>query len=58
MIKFQLDETSGVAFALKSGVPTDQVEDEEGRTQLLLHLPIEEEEGDRWCLGQITQGLI
>ncbi len=45
-----MDETSGVALALKTGVPTYQVEDEEGRTHLLIHLPIEEENEDRWCL--------
>ena len=46
-----MDETSGVALALKTaGVPTYQVEDEEGRTHLLIHLPIEEEEEERWCL--------
>jgi hypothetical protein len=49
VIKFWMDETSGVALALKGGVPTYQVEDEEGRTNLLIHLPIEEDE-DRWCL--------
>jgi hypothetical protein len=49
VIKFWLDETSGVALALKTGVPTYQVEDEEGRTHLLIHLPIEDDE-DRWCL--------
>jgi hypothetical protein len=49
VIKFWKDETSGVALALKTGVPTLQVEDEEGRTHLLIHLPIEED-GDRWCL--------
>jgi hypothetical protein len=27
-----------------------QVEDEEGRTHLLIQLPIEEENEDRWCL--------
>jgi hypothetical protein len=32
IIKFWMDETSGVALALKTGVPTCQVEDEEGRT--------------------------
>jgi hypothetical protein len=32
VIKFWMDETSGVALALKTGVPTYQVEDEEGRT--------------------------
>jgi hypothetical protein len=47
--KFWMDEISGVALALKGGVPTYQVEDEEGRTHLLIHLPIEED-GDRWCL--------
>ena len=49
-INFWMDETSGVALALKTGVPSYQVEDEEGRTHLLIHLPIEEEDEDRWCL--------
>jgi hypothetical protein len=48
--KFWMDETSGVSLALKTGVPTYQVEDEEGRSHLLIHLPIEEEDEDRWCL--------
>jgi hypothetical protein len=30
VIKFWIDETSGIALALKTGVPTYQVEDEEG----------------------------
>jgi hypothetical protein len=38
---------------LKTGVPTYQAEDEEGRTHLLLHLPIEEEGEDRWCLWRL-----
>jgi hypothetical protein len=38
VIKFSVDETSGVALALKGGVPTYQLEDEEGRTHLLIHL--------------------
>jgi hypothetical protein len=46
VIKFWMDETSGVALALKTGVSSYQVEDEEGRTHLLIHLPIEED-GDR-----------
>jgi hypothetical protein len=50
VIKFWMDETSGVAFALKTGVPTYQAEDEEGRTHLLIHLPIGEEDEKRWCL--------
>jgi hypothetical protein len=45
-----MDETSGVALELKTGVPTYQVEDEEGRTHLPIHLPIEEEDEDRWRL--------
>jgi hypothetical protein len=45
-----MDETSGVALALGDGVLTYQVEDEEGRTHLLIHLAIEEENEDRWCL--------
>jgi hypothetical protein len=35
---------------LKTGVPTYQVEDEEGRTHLLIHLTIEEEGENRWYL--------
>jgi hypothetical protein len=50
VIKFWMDETSGVALALKTGVPSYQVEDEEGRTHLLIHLPIEEQREHRWCL--------
>ena len=38
VIKFWVDETPGVALALKGGVPSYQVEDEEGRTHLLIHL--------------------
>jgi hypothetical protein len=50
IIKFWMDETSGIALALRGSVPTYQVEDEEGRIHLLLHLPIDEENEDRWCL--------
>jgi len=50
VIKFWMDETSGIVLALKTGVPTYQVEDEDGRTHLLIHLAIEEEDEDRWCL--------
>ena len=50
VIKFWTDKTSGVALELNTGVPTYQVEDEEGRTHLLIHLPIEEEHEHRWCL--------
>jgi hypothetical protein len=50
VIKFWMDATSGVALELKTGVPTYQVEDEEGRTHLLIHLPIAEKGADRWCL--------
>ena len=34
-IKFWLDETSGIALALRTGRPLHQVEDEEGRVHLL-----------------------
>ena len=37
IIKFWMDETSGVPLALQTGVPTD----------LLIHLPIEEEDNNR-----------
>jgi len=51
VLKFWMDETSGVALTLKAGVPTYQVEDEEGRTHLLIHLPVEEDgKNNRWCL--------
>jgi hypothetical protein len=50
-----MDETSGIALALKTGVPSYQVEDEEGRIHLLLHLPIEEESENRWCLWRPDQ---
>jgi len=59
VIKFLMDKTSGVALELKTGVPTYQVEDEEGRTYLLIHLQIEEEENtDGVSGGRITQALI
>jgi len=38
VIKFSMHETSGVALALRTGVPSYQVEDEEGRTHLLIHV--------------------
>jgi hypothetical protein len=38
VIKFWMDETSGVTLAPENGVPTYQVEDE-GRIHLLIHLP-------------------
>jgi hypothetical protein len=55
VIKFWMDETSGVALALGTGVPSYQVEDEEGRTHLLIHLPIEEEDENRWFLWRPDQ---
>jgi hypothetical protein len=50
VIKFWMDETLGVALALKTGVPSCKVEDEEGRIHLLIRLPIEEGDENRWCL--------
>jgi hypothetical protein len=50
VIKFWMDETSGVVLELKTGVPTYQVEDEEGRTHLLIQLPIGEDNENRWVL--------
>jgi hypothetical protein len=54
-----MDKTSGVALELKTGVPNYQVEDEEGRTNLLIHLPIQEEvKTDGVSGGPITPALI
>ena len=55
VIKFWMDETSGIALALRTGVPSYQVEDEERRIHLLINLPIEEENQDRWCLWRPDQ---
>ena len=55
VIKFWMDETSGIALVLRTGAPSYQVEDEEGRIHFLLHLPIEEENEDRWCLWRPDQ---
>jgi hypothetical protein len=45
-----IDETMGTSLSVGPGVPCYQVEDEEGRTHLLLHLPIDGENEGRWCL--------
>jgi hypothetical protein len=50
VIKSWIDQTLGASLAMGAGVPSYEVEDEEGRTHLLIHLPIEEEDEDRWCL--------
>jgi hypothetical protein len=47
---FWIDETLGASLALQTGAPSYQVENEEGRTHLLINLPIDEENEDRWCL--------
>jgi hypothetical protein len=39
----------------RPAVPSYQVEDEEGRTHLLIHLPLEEQNEDRWCLWRPDQ---
>jgi hypothetical protein len=49
VFNFWMDEATGVALDLKTGVPSYQADDEEGRTHLLIHLPIEANE-HRWCL--------
>jgi hypothetical protein len=55
VMKFWIDKISGVALDLKTGVPCYQVEDEEGRIHLLLHLLIEEKDEGRWCLWRPDQ---
>ena len=58
MITFCIDKILGVALALKIGVPSYEVEDEEGRIHLLLHLPIDEEREDRWFLWRPDQDVM
>ena len=55
VIKFWIDDSLGASLALRTGVPSYQVEDEEGRTHLLIHLPIEEKNEGRWCLWGLNQ---
>jgi len=55
VITFLIDKVSGVALDLKTGLPCYQVEDEEGRIHLLLHLPIGDENEERWCLWRPDQ---
>ena len=55
VIKFCLDKKSRIALAPKTVLPSYQVEDEEGRIHLLLHLPIEEDHAHRWCLWRPDQ---
>jgi hypothetical protein len=55
VITFCIDNVSGVALDLDTGVPCYQVEDEEGRIHLLLHLPMEEVNQVRWCLWRPDQ---
>jgi hypothetical protein len=50
-----MDQTLGATFDLGTGVPYYQVEDEEGTMHLLLHLPIEQEKENRWCLWRTDQ---
>ena len=50
VIKFWMDETLGASLALGTGVPSYQGENEEGRTHLLIHPAIEEQNERRWYL--------
>jgi hypothetical protein len=50
-----MDKTFGASLRVQNGVPSYQVEDEEGRIHLLLHLPIEEESQTRWYLWRPDQ---
>jgi hypothetical protein len=54
VITFLMDKVLGVALDLETGAPSYQVEDEEGRIYLLIHLPIEDGE-HRWCLWRPDQ---
>jgi hypothetical protein len=55
VMTFCIDKVSGIALDLETGVPCYQVEDEEGRIQLLVQLPIGEENENRWCLWRPDQ---
>jgi hypothetical protein len=55
VIKFWMDETMGASLGLETGVPSYEVEDEEGTIHLLINLPIEEENEDRRCLWRPDQ---
>jgi hypothetical protein len=55
VITFLIDAISGFALDLETGVPCYQVEDEERRIHLLISLPIDEEDEDRWCLWLTDQ---
>jgi hypothetical protein len=50
VVTFLIDKVSGVMLDLGTGVPSYQVENEEGRIHLLLQLPIGEKNENRWCL--------
>ena len=54
VIRFWMDEGLSTPLESIGGVPSYQVEDEEGRTHLLLHLQIEEYDR-RWCLWRPDQ---
>jgi hypothetical protein len=54
VITFCINKVSGVALDLEAAVPCYEVEDEEGRIHLLIHLPIEDGE-HRWCLWRPDQ---
>ena len=58
VIKFWLDETAGIARALKTGVPSYQVEDEEGRIHLLIHVQLKTVNIAGASSGQIKQVLV
>jgi hypothetical protein len=47
---FGWTKLQGMELALRRSIPSYQVEDEEGKIHLLLHLPIEEKGEHRWCL--------
>ena len=54
VIKFWMDETSGLALAFPPTKSKTACRAGGGRN-LLVHLPIEEENEDRWCLWRADQ---
>lgn len=58
VIEFSIDKTLGAAFNFEAGIPSYRVQDEEGRIQLLVNMPIDEERTDEWWLWRPDQAVM